>query len=69
MKRDFKQWLSSIHSISTKQTDIYHLKSLDTKKTMTNANENPGPGMGQAQIHGRAKIIGLDFPQYKYKQQ
>jgi hypothetical protein len=34
-KESFKQWLSMIPSISTKQTTTYHLKSLNIKMIMT----------------------------------
>ena len=42
--------------MSKKQTTS-HLKSLNTKQTMTYDIRNPGPGLGQAQTCGRVKLV------------
>ena len=58
--RKSKQWWSTIPSISTKQTIVSHLNSLNTKKNTTYDVGNPNPGLGQAQ-----KVAGLNRWQEK----
>ena len=52
-----KQWWSTSHPISTKQTIASHLSWLNTKKTMTYDVGNPVPGLGQADSVGIGKIF------------
>ena len=47
IKRQLKQWWSTIPPILTKQTITSHLKSLN-KKRPWHGIRNPGPGLGQA---------------------
>jgi hypothetical protein len=58
--------MSTIPPISTKQT-TFHLKQLNTKKTMTYGIGNPGPSFEQAQTCVRVKPVnGIpNFPVYK----
>jgi hypothetical protein len=59
MKREIKQYWSTISSISTKRTTTSHLKSLslNAKKTMTYGIGNPCPSFGQAQQCGGVKLF------------
>ena len=58
--------MSTIPPISTKRT-TFHLKQLNTKKTMTHGIGNPGPSFEQAQTCVRVKPVnGIpNFPLYK----
>jgi hypothetical protein len=58
--------MSTIPPISKKQT-TFHLKQLNTKKTMTYGIGNPGPSFEQAQTCVRVKPVnGIpNFPVYK----
>jgi hypothetical protein len=56
-KKVYKQWWSTIPSISTKQTVTSHLSSLNTKKTTTYDDVNPGSDLGQAQTCGGVKQV------------
>jgi hypothetical protein len=57
IKRNSKQWWSTILPTSTKQTITSDFKSLKIKKTMTYDGGNPGPGLGQAHKYGRVKLV------------
>jgi hypothetical protein len=59
MKRNFKQYWSTIPPISTKQTITSLLKQLNTKKITTYDVGNPGPGLsfGQTQKCGWVKHV------------
>jgi len=57
MKRRFKQCWSTILPISTIETIISHLKSLNIKNTPTYGIGDPDPDFGQAQICGRFKLV------------
>ena len=57
IKRNFKQWWSTILPISTKHTITSHLKWLNKKEHMIYDFENTVPGFVQAQkCHNSAKI-------------
>jgi hypothetical protein len=49
MKRKFKQWWLTMPPTSTKRTITSHLKSLNTKKTMTYYIGNSDPCLGLSQ--------------------
>ena len=68
LKRNFKQWWSSVPPISTKRTIASHLDwtHWTQKKPTTYDFENPGPGMGQVQKGVRVKpVYGIQtFPSW-----
>ena len=61
MKRKLELWWSTISPISTKQTIISYLNSLNIKKTTMSDCGNPGPGLGNHKIGYGAKC---HFQQY-----
>jgi len=57
MKREFKQWWSTIPPISRKRTITSDLYSLNRRETATCDVGNPRPGLGQTQKCGRIKPV------------
>jgi hypothetical protein len=52
LKRNHKQWLSTIPPVSTKRTITAHILPQNTKTTTTYDVSNPDPGLGQRQKCG-----------------
>ena len=57
MKRYLNSDDQQFHQHRQNKPTTSHLKSSNTKKTMTFTNGNQGPGLGQAHKYGRVKPV------------